>query len=212
MTARDTILANLRQRSIAHGETGFQYVRDNFAEVSAALPLERFVALATAESMTVEHLVDLHGVPGAVSRYLRAQQLPEQIVIDTSACLQPDVFSGSGLKVSVPPLMPDHEVLLSGCSGAVAESGALIISTGDGHAIANDFLAETHIVILDSARIFETLGDLWDSLRAEAQGGFMPREFCLVTGPSRTADLGVPAKLGAHGPARVHVLIINGQG
>jgi L-lactate utilization protein LutC len=70
-------------------------------------------------------------------------------------------------------------------------------------------LAETHIILLQVNRIVETLADLWDALRVDAQGGFMPREFCLVTGPSRTADLGVPAKMGAHGPARVHVLLID---
>jgi len=210
MTARDAIFAKLRQRSVANGRTEFRYARDSFAEVSAAAPLDRFVALAIEESMTVEHLAGLDDVPGAVGRYLRAQHLPEQVVIDTSACLAADAFADSGLKVSMPPLRPDHEVLVSGCLGAVAESGALVISTNDGHAIANDFLAETHIVILRAARLFATLADLWDGMRAEAQGGFMPREFCLVTGPSRTADLGVPAKLGAHGPARVHVLLLGG--
>ena len=213
MTARDAILAKLRQRSVANGRTEFRYARDSFAEVSAAAPLDHFVALALAESMTVDHLANLKDVPAAIGRYLRAQHLQEHIVVDASACLAPDAFFDSGLKVSMPPLRPDHEVLVSGCLGAVAESGALVISTNDGHAIANDFLTETHIVILNSASLYATLADLWDGLRAEAEtetkGGFMPREFCLVTGPSRTADLGVPAKLGAHGPARVHVLLVN---
>ena len=204
------MLANLRRRLVAAGGSEFRYRRDEFSELSGEPALERFVSLATAEATTVEPLADLTEVPGAVARYLLEQQLPQQVVIDISAGMPVDEFSGAGLKVSVPPLKPDHDALVSGCYGAVAESGALVISTSDGHAIANDFLAETHIVILPADRIFATLADLWDGLRADARGGFMPREFCLVTGPSRTADLGVPAKLGAHGPARVHVLLIDG--
>jgi L-lactate utilization protein LutC len=30
-----------------------------------------------------------------------------------------------------------------------------------------------------------------------------------IVGPSRTADLGVPSKLGAHGPGRVHIIIVD---
>ena len=209
MTARDSILANLRSRTIATGATDFCYLRDDFSEFSADAVADRFISLVTAEATTVERLPDLQHVPHAVDSYLRGQQLPGQIVVDTSACLSVAAFSDTDLQVSIPPLRPDHDALLSGCYGAVAESGALVISTSDGHAITNDFLAQTHIVILFANRIVATLADLWDALRSDTQGGFMPREFCLVTGPSRTADLGVPAKMGAHGPARVHVLLID---
>jgi L-lactate dehydrogenase complex protein LldG len=210
MTARDSILTNLRRRAAAAGKTEFRYSRDGFSELTADLAVDRFISLATGEATTVKCLADLAQVPYAVDSYLREQQLPARVVIDTSAAMTVELFSATDLQLSMPPLRPDHDVLLSGCYGAVAESGALVISTGDGHAITNDFLAETHIIILPANRIVATLADLWDALRADAQGNFMPREFCLVTGPSRTADLGVPAKMGAHGPARVHVLLING--
>jgi len=207
MTARAAILAKLRRRAHASGATGFRYARDSFSEVVAGTPLDRFIALAKGEAMTLDRLANSTEVPRAVRDYLRGEHLPAHIVIDASADVRSDMFAGSQLDVSEPPVKPDRDALLSGCYGAVAESGALVLSTSDGHAIANDFLAETHIVILPAERIFATLADLWDSFRNDAGGGFMPREFCLVTGPSRTADLGVPAKLGAHGPARVHVLL-----
>jgi L-lactate dehydrogenase complex protein LldG len=209
MTARESIFMNLRHRPVAAGETQFEYLRDEFSELSTDSAIDRFIALITAEATTVDRLAELAQVPQAVGSYLRGQQLPEKVVVDTSACISIEAFADTDLEVSMPPLRPDHDVLLSGCYGAVAESGALVISTGDGHAIKNDFLAETHIILLQVNRIVETLADLWDALRVDAQGGFMPREFCLVTGPSRTADLGVPAKMGAHGPARVHVLLID---
>ncbi len=36
----------------------------------------------------------------------------------------------------------------------------------------------------------------------------MPRNVMLVTGPSRSADIEQTLELGAHGPRRLHVLLI----
>ena len=50
-------------------------------------------------------------------------------------------------------------------------------------------------------------------LRAERRdamsGGFMPRNVMLVTGPSRSADIESVLELGAHGPRRLHVVLID---
>ena len=47
-------------------------------------------------------------------------------------------------------------------------------------------------------------------LRQTAAPGhsFMPRNVMLVTGPSRSADIEQTLELGAHGPRRLHVLLI----
>jgi len=51
------------------------------------------------------------------------------------------------------------------------------------------------------------------ALRAERQdavtGGFMPRNVMLVTGPSRSADIEQTLELGAHGPRRLHVIVVD---
>ena len=63
--------------------------------------------------------------------------------------------------------------------------------------------------MLPANRIVPSFEAFWQLLRSEHDGNeVMPREFCFVNGPSRTGDLGLPAKLGAHGPARVHVVIV----
>jgi L-lactate dehydrogenase complex protein LldG len=36
----------------------------------------------------------------------------------------------------------------------------------------------------------------------------MPRNVMLVTGPSRSADIEQTLELGAHGPRRLHVLLV----
>jgi L-lactate dehydrogenase complex protein LldG len=50
-------------------------------------------------------------------------------------------------------------------------------------------------------------------LRAERQdavtGGFMPRNVMLVTGPSRSGDIEQTLELGASGPRRLHVIVVD---
>ena len=46
----------------------------------------------------------------------------------------------------------------------------------------------------------------WDMARAEF--GQMPRAVNFISGPSRTGDIEQTIVLGAHGPYRVHVIIV----
>jgi len=202
MSSRDLILHKLG------GSThmpGYRPAADQFTEQTGADCLSRYIELAN-ESLTTTVCVEAwQMVPAAIADYLYSNNLDPMVVLDSNAPLDEVDWKDSDIAFRPPPLRDDGDVLVSDCFGAVAENGALVISSNDGISIANDFLAETHIVLLPEGRIFPGLADLWQVLRS---GRHMPREFCLVTGPSRTADLGVPAKMGAHGPARVHVIII----
>jgi L-lactate dehydrogenase complex protein LldG len=40
----------------------------------------------------------------------------------------------------------------------------------------------------------------------------MPRNVMLVTGPSRSADIEQALELGAHGPRRLHVVLLDDTG
>ena len=60
-------------------------------------------------------------------------------------------------------------------------------------------------------RCMDTLD--YDSLieRLRAALGGMPRNVMLVTGPSRSADIEQTLELGAHGPRRLHVVLVDPQ-
>lgn len=209
MSSREVIFAKLSAATARRPATDFVARRDDFTEESAGTPLERYTELALAEGTTLTQVNGWTDVPGAIVSYLHSNNLCLGVVLDSQMPVAVSAWADNGLVLGAPPLNQDGDTLISDCYGAVSESGAVVISSNDGVAIANDFLAETHIILLRAEQIFSGLAELWQALRIDAGDKFLPREFCLVTGPSRTADLGVPAKMGAHGPARVHVVIVD---
>jgi L-lactate dehydrogenase complex protein LldG len=64
----------------------------------------------------------------------------------------------------------------------------------------------TTLNFLPAGRIVPRMEDAWDLLRGER--GELPRAINIVSGPSRTADVEQTIQLGAHGPRRLHVLLL----
>ena len=207
MSARDDILTRLHQ-SRSDVLTGYTAMPDAFTEKSSHAPLQRFTELAEASGTTVVQVDNWDAVTEEVSDYLEAHALPPEVFLDNNGVLEARNWSDNDMRVGALPVPRDGCAFVSGCLGAVAENGTVVVSSAEGAAVSGAFLAQTHIVILLRSRIYPGLADLWAALRDAAAGDFLPREFCLIAGPSRTADLGVPAKLGAHGPARVHVIVV----
>ena len=69
------------------------------------------------------------------------------------------------------------------------------------------YLAETHIVLVSADSLVDTYETAWARLRS-VSGNEVPRLVSFVTGPSRTADIEQTIERGAHGPRRLHVLLI----
>jgi L-lactate dehydrogenase complex protein LldG len=78
-------------------------------------------------------------------------------------------------------------------------------------------LPGTHVAIVSASRIVRGMEEAWQLMREElkqaASGGAetavaMPRAVSFISGPSRTADIEQTVTLGAHGPYRVHVVLV----
>jgi L-lactate dehydrogenase complex protein LldG len=73
----------------------------------------------------------------------------------------------------------------------------------------NNFLPDNHIVVLRAEQIVPTYEEGWNRLRARETPFTMPRTVNFITGPSRTADIELKIELGAHGPRRLHIVIVD---
>ena len=72
-----------------------------------------------------------------------------------------------------------------------------------------NFLPDNHIVVVDAKDVAGDYETLWQRAARDATApARMPRTVNLITGPSRSADIEQTLILGAHGPRRLHVLVV----
>ena len=115
--------------------------------------------------------------------------------------------AGGGRRWRVGAASGDETVSVTPCLAAVAETGSVALASGARTPATLAFLPENHVVVLRADDIVAHVEDVFPRLRAlEA----LPRALNSVTGPSRTADIEQTIEIGAHGPRRMHVLIVPG--
>jgi L-lactate dehydrogenase complex protein LldG len=69
------------------------------------------------------------------------------------------------------------------------------------------------VALVPASRIVATMEDAFALMRAERGGSeaMMPRAVNMVSGPSRTGDIEQTIVLGAHGPFRVHIVMLTDE-
>lgn len=217
-SARTAILARVRQaiRAGAPPPADLEARADAYLQARSGGPRPadsgwelgtRFRACAEALSSTVDEVNSMDGVAAAAAAYLRAQGLPQQAVCWPELAALP--WSEQGLAVEARSARRDDLVGITGAFCAVADTGTLMLLSGAATAAVTSLLPETHVAVLPVRRIVAFMEDAWLLLRRER--GRLPRAVNFVSGPSRTADIEQTVTLGAHGPYRVHVILVNGE-
>ncbi len=185
--------------------------RASLADPAARLAL--FVEEAERVQATVARVSALSAVPDEIARYLAASNLP------------PSIKAAPQLKVAPWAKQPLLEVAfgiadandatgVSQAFGGVAETGTLVFRSGPEAPTTLNFLPPNHIAVVYAADITGDYEAIWRRVRAETaepEGAatFMPRTVNWVTGPSRSADIEQTLLLGAHGPLRLHIVIVD---
>ena len=86
----------------------------------------------------------------------------------------------------------------------IAETGSLVFIAARDKTRASWIDLEVLDVELQEDRIVRDLEELFALLQTD-----VPSAVAIVTGPSRTADIEQTLVVGAHGPYRVHILIVD---
>lgn len=92
----------------------------------------------------------------------------------------------------------------SGCRGAVAQTGSLVLWPDAHEPRLLSLVPPIHVVLLDADSIYSTFAEL---LAAQDWAQGMPTNALLITGPSKSADIEQTLTYGVHGPKELIVLV-----
>jgi len=222
MSARDQVLASIR-RSL--GVTGREaprrkVVADRLAEhpkgvvpkrgqLAGSARLDLFIKMLEAASGSAERLADMDDVPQGVAAFLRRYNLPPSVRRGDDNRLAALPWDRAGtLEVTVGPSDGTQQASISHAFGGVAETGTVVLTSGKDNPTTLNFLPDNHLVVLDAKDIAGDYETVWERLRQTFGSDRWPRTVNMVTGPSRSADIEQTLLLGAHGPRRLHVMIV----
>jgi L-lactate dehydrogenase complex protein LldG len=179
-----------------------------------AARIDLFVTMAEEVAATVVRVAGFDQVPGAVADYLAQYNLPAEMVIAPDPALAPIPWHERPTLSLRPGIATATDLVgVTGSFAGVAETGTLMLISGPESPTRNNFLPDNHIAILRVEQIVPTYEEGWNRLRTlktSSDGQFtMPRTVNFITGPSRTADIELKIELGAHGPRRLHIVIVD---
>jgi L-lactate dehydrogenase complex protein LldG len=181
-------------------------------QLPAAARLELFVAMAKEAACTVARVADPEAVPAVVAEYLAGENLPAKLRVAPDPAVTDLPWSTRPLlEVSAGRSDGGDEVSLTPALAGIAETGTLMLTSGAERPTTLNFLPETHIVLLTADQVVGGMEEAWDRLRERYGRGVMPRTVNLVTGPSRSADIEQTLQMGAHGPRRLHIILVDGE-
>ncbi|MGO4572920.1 LutC/YkgG family protein [Microvirga sp. 2TAF3] len=221
MSARDEILANIR-RSL--GVSGKETIRRQIAterleraprglvpargQVSGEQRLALFKLQAEAALATVTEVETSADVPQSVAAFLRDHNLPATLRMGRDLRLTAMPWGETSLDISHGPSEGGDLNAVSHAFGGVAETGTLVLVSGSENPSTLNFLPDNHIVVVSAKDIAGDYETVWNKVRFAFGKGGMPRTVNWITGPSRSGDIEQTMLLGAHGPRRLHVVVV----
>ena len=165
--------------------------------------VERFVAKMREKSATVLRLGSQAEVGPAVADFVASVKAAPRLCVARALA---GVDWPAGLEVACRAALRDDENSVTPCLAAVAESGAVVTLSGPDTPSTLNFVPDNHIVVVHERQVVRHFEDAWALWRASGQP--IPRTLNIISGPSRTADIEQTIQLGAHGPRRLHILLI----
>jgi L-lactate dehydrogenase complex protein LldG len=221
MSARDDILANIRR---SHGVKGNETIRRQIVAerleraprgvvpargaVSGEERLALFKTQAEAAFTTVTEVQSAAEVPQSIADFLRSHNLPATLRMGDDPRLKAMPWADTALDLSHGPSGGHDLNAVSHAFGAAAETGTLVMVSGHENPSTLNFLPDNHIIVVSAKDIAGDYESVWSRIRYAFGKSGMPRTVNLITGPSRSGDIEQTLLLGAHGPRRLHVVVV----
>ncbi|WP_279482863.1 LUD domain-containing protein [Aureimonas sp. SK2] len=165
-------------------------------------PVSLFEAAVTRlpPGASSERLASLADLPAACARRLASLGLAPALKIQPRPELEALDWTAAGLALQA---AVDDRVALSMAERGIAETASLVLRSSSDMAILDAFLPLHHLVALRTRDVVPHLEDaVADADLARS------RNLVIATGPSGTTDIEGSLVIGVHGPATLHVFLI----
>ncbi len=204
MSARDRMLARIRKAAKPDAGILPSMAVPAMAATSGLVRISQFVSKVEASAATISRIASIADLPKALAHELRSRNLPASVRHGSDPLFQ-NLRWGT-IETSVGMGRMEEPVTLSRAEMGMAETGTLVLTSGPDNPVTLAFLGETHFMVVREADVMGGFEDMWVEFRRR---GLDPRTVNLITGPSRSADIGQKIQLGAHGPIAVHVFLVD---
>ncbi|MDX1654031.1 MAG: lactate utilization protein [Candidatus Competibacteraceae bacterium] len=170
--------------------------------------VELFIKMAEEAAAEVQRVVAFEEVPRAIASYIEAEGLPREVVMAPHEALRALAWDSTQppLKIEQRRAENGDKVTITPAFAGIAETGTLMLLSGPHSPTTLNLLPDVHIVVLEAVKIVGCYEEAWQKLRD--RGGQIPRTVNMITGPSRSADIEQKLQLGAHGPIRLHIVLV----
>jgi len=219
MSARDEILAGVRRAlHVSGAETPRQAaVADRLtSSPRGVIPargqggVETFKQEAVRAAASLSEIAALEQVPAEIARYLRDNNLPATVRLGADPRLTALPWGETTLEIGHGPSDGSDLNGLSVAFAGIAETGTLALVSGADNPTTLNFLPDNHMVVVFRQDVVGDMERVFSRLRAVYGAGQAPRTLNFVTGPSRSADIEQTLLFGAHGPRRLHIVLVGG--
>jgi L-lactate dehydrogenase complex protein LldG len=207
MSSRNSILNRLKasQRDVAAQPVWSS--QRNYADLTA-----QFTQALTAAGGEVYQAADAAAALAQLGHLFEALQ-PERVVMNREQPLLdadlPQRWPGIAWHLvgdddaALRSACVSADIGLSLCDAALAETGTVAVSSGPGKSRLVTLLPPVHVAFVPASRLTADLFT-WTSSRH----GRLPANTSLVSGPSKSADIGLTLAVGVHGPKRFISIVV----
>ncbi|NNF96661.1 MAG: lactate utilization protein [Halobacteria archaeon] len=211
--ARDTILARIRDTLQRDDKTLMDEAVEQRLRQPSCGPqpawkeddVSRFINKLECVGGSISRISSEDDVISVITTYLQQHDIPLNLVSASSNLLDKLAWSDDFTVEQRKAMGTDATVLTEAYAG-VAETGSLVLLSDANSPTSLNFLPDNYLCILRRELLVRHIEDVWQRLRQEHAR--LPRAINFITGPSRTADVEQTIQLGAHGPRRLHVILL----
>ena len=168
-------------------------------------PIAHFIEALESVSGKVTRVPSLDKVADVVARHLQSFDLGDALVVAPDPALEGIPWSNR-LSVQRRAAAGGDRLSVTGAYAAVAETGSLVLLSSPESPTTLNFLPDDHVIVVRESQIVPHIEDVWVRMRGDKHA--MPRTVNFISGPSKTADVEQTMQEGAHGPRRLHVILL----